>query len=31
MRFLRSDAVRTRANELGGFEVEGAGAVRFVN
>jgi putative molybdopterin biosynthesis protein len=31
MRFLRSDAFRTRANELGGFEVEGAGAVRFVN
>jgi putative molybdopterin biosynthesis protein len=31
MRFLRSDAFRTRANELGGFDVEVAGAVRFVN
>jgi molybdate-binding protein len=31
MRFLRSDAFRTRASELGGFEVDGAGAVRFVN
>jgi excisionase family DNA binding protein len=31
MRFLRSDAFRTRAAELGGFDVEGAGDVRFVN
>jgi excisionase family DNA binding protein len=31
MRFLRSDAFRTRANELGGFDVSGAGDVRFVN
>jgi excisionase family DNA binding protein len=31
MRFLRSDAFRTRAKELGGFDIEGAGVVRFVN
>jgi len=31
MRFLRSDAFRTRAKELGGFDVSGAGEVRFVN
>jgi hypothetical protein len=31
MRFLRSAAFRTRANELGGFDVSGAGDVRFVN
>jgi hypothetical protein len=31
MRFLRSDAFRTRAGELGGFDVYGAGDVRFVS
>lgn len=31
MRFLRSDDFRTRAGELGGFDVSGAGEVRFVN
>jgi molybdate-binding protein len=30
MRFLRSDDFRTRASELGGFDVSGAGEVRFV-
>jgi excisionase family DNA binding protein len=31
MRFLRSDDFRTRAGELGGFDVSGAGEVRFVS
>lgn len=31
MGFLRSDAFRARAGELGGFDVSGAGDVRFVN
>jgi excisionase family DNA binding protein len=31
MSFLRSDAFRTRATEHGGYDVSGAGAVRFVN
>jgi excisionase family DNA binding protein len=31
MRFLRSEDFRTRAGELGGFDVLGAGDVRFVN
>jgi len=31
MCFLRSDAFRARANELGGFDVDSAGVVRFVN
>jgi molybdate-binding protein len=31
MRLLRSEAFRRRANELCGFDVEGAGAVRFVS
>jgi excisionase family DNA binding protein len=31
MRFLRSDDFRTRASELGGFDVSGAGEVRFVS
>jgi excisionase family DNA binding protein len=30
MAFLRSDDFRTRAGELGGFDVSGAGEVRFV-
>jgi molybdate-binding protein len=31
MRFLRADAFRARASELGGYDVSGAGTVRFVN
>jgi putative molybdopterin biosynthesis protein len=31
LRFLRSDAIRTRADELSGFDVDGASLVRFVN
>jgi putative molybdopterin biosynthesis protein len=31
MRFLRSSDFRTRAGELGGFDISGAGEVRFVN
>src|SRR5690242_18983513 len=31
MRFLRSADFRTRASELGGFDVSGAGEVRFVS
>lgn len=31
MRFIRSDAFRTRAGELGGFDVSVAGEIRFVN
>jgi excisionase family DNA binding protein len=31
MRFLRSDDFRTRAAELGGFDISAAGDVRFVN
>lgn len=31
MRFLRSDDFRARAGELGGFDISGAGDVRFVN
>jgi hypothetical protein len=31
MQFLRNGEFRARANELGGFDVSSAGAVRFVN
>jgi putative molybdopterin biosynthesis protein len=31
VQFLRGVEFRTRANELGGFDVSAAGAVRFVN
>ena len=29
-RFLRSDELSLRAKEMGGFDLSGAGAVRFV-